>query len=61
MSLKSRDFERIHMTTVVQYTDVTQVVRHWGTNTGYSAVLGFSIRWRGFFETTQRVPDSQGL
>ena len=49
------------MTTVVRYTDVTQVVRHWGTNTGYSAVLGFSIRWRGFFETTQRVPDSQGI
>ena len=49
------------MTTVVRYTDVTQVVRHWGTNTGYSAILGLSIRWRGFFETTQRVPDSQGI
>ena len=44
VSLKSRDFERIHMTNIGLYSNVTQVYGLLGTCTKYPAILGFGIQ-----------------
>ena len=44
MSLKSRDFERIHMTNIGLYSNVTQVFGHLRNLYQYPAILGFGIQ-----------------
>ena len=43
VSLRSRDFERMHMINIELYSYVTQVCGFWGTCTKYPAILGFGI------------------